>query len=120
MLVKALQIPTDRRVTETGYPDVPEWLRPYLAAAIRSGLTSGLAPAETFAPSQPITCADAAAMLCAALGLQQQEQPALSAEALPPDYREVAAQNGFDFSGALLSRSDAATVLYQASQYHNP
>lgn len=120
MLVKALQIPTDSRVTETGYPDVPEWLRPYLAAAIRSGLTSGLASSETFAPDQPVTCADAAAMLCAALGLQQQEQPALSAEALPPDYREVAAQNGFDFSGALLNRSDAATVLYQASQYRNP
>ena len=47
-------------------------------------------------------------------------RPALSAEAVPPDYREVAAQNGFDFSGALLNRSDAATVLYQASQYRNP
>ncbi len=117
MLVKTLNIPTDSHVTETGYPDVPEWLRPYLAAAIRSGLTSGLETAETFNPSQPVTSADAAAMLCAALRLQQQEQPALSAEELPPDYREVAAQNGFEFVGSVLTRGDAAALLYQASQF---
>ena len=79
MLVKTLNLPTDEAVTETGYPDVPQWLRPYLAAAIRSGLTARLEAADSFGPDQPVSAEEAAAMLCSALGLQCQQRPALSA-----------------------------------------
>ena len=40
----------------TGYTDeVPEWLQPYLAAAVRSGLTVGLPNQEVFGAAEPIT-----------------------------------------------------------------
>ena len=119
MLVKALNLPTDEAVTETGYPDVPQWLRPYLAAAIRSGLTARLEAADSFGPDQPVSAEEAAAMLCSALGLQCQQQPALSAqeEEAAATYQEIAAQNGFLFPSAALTRADAAELLYQASRY---
>lgn len=119
MLVKALNLPTDEVVTETGYPDVPQWLKPYLAAAIRSGLTSRLEAADSFGPDQPVSAEEAAAMLCSALRLQCQEQPALSAqeEEASATYQEIAAQNGFLFPSPILTRADAAEILYQASQY---
>lgn len=119
MLVKALNLPTDEVVTETGYPDVPQWLRPYLAAAIRSGLTARLEAADSFGPDQPVSAEEAAAMLCSALGLQCQQQPALSAqeEEAAATYQEIAAQNGFLFPSAALTRADAAELLYQASRY---
>ena len=119
MLVKALNLPTDEAVTKTGYPDVPQWLRPYLAAAIRSGLTARLEAADSFGPDQPVSAEEAAAMLCSALGLQCQQQPALSAqeEEAAATYQEIAAQNGFLFPSAALTRADAAELLYQASRY---
>ena len=62
---------------------------------------------------------EAAAMLCSALGLQCQQQPALSAQAeeAAATYQEIAAQNGFLFPSAALTRADAAELLYQASRY---
>ena len=119
MLVRALNLPTDEAVTETGYCDVPQWLKPYLAAAIRSGLTSRLETADTFDPDTPVSAEDAAAMLCSALKLECREQPALSAqeETVSTGSQEIAAQNGFLFSSATLTRADAADILYQASRY---
>ena len=119
MLVRALNLPTDEAVTETGYSDVPQWLKPYLAAAIRSGLTSRLEAADTFDPDTPVSAGDAAAMLCSALKLECREQPALSAqeETASTGSQEIAAQNGFLFSSATLTRADAADILYQASRY---
>ena len=119
MLVKALNLPTDEAVTETGYSDVPQWLKPYLAAAIRSGLTARLEAADSFGPDQPVSAEEAAAMLCSALNLQCQEQPALSAQEAEAavTYQEIAAQNGFLFPSATLTRADAAELLYQASRY---
>ena len=119
MLVRALNLPTDEAVTETGYSDVPQWLKPYLAAAIRSGLTSRLEAADTFDPDTPVSAEDAAAMLCSALKLECREQPALSAqeETVSTGSQEIAAQNGFLFSSPTLTRADAADILYQASRY---
>lgn len=119
MLVKTLNLPTDPDLTETGYTDVPDWLKPYLAAAIRSGLTTGLTTADGFGPDLPVTAEEAAAMLCSALQLAPQEQTVLSSpegEAFTPV--EVALQNGFDLiPGQTLTRSDCASLLYQTSQY---
>ncbi len=91
MLVKALDIPTQEEVTYTGFTDeVPQWLQPYLAAAVRSGLTEGLSQEPVFDADRPITTAEAAAMLRSALDAE----PTLS--------------------GGILTRGEAAQVLYQA------
>ena len=43
MLVKALDVPVDEGLTYTSCTDeIPEWLQPYLAAAMRAGFTAGL------------------------------------------------------------------------------
>lgn len=66
MLVNALDVPVEETLTHTGYTDdIPRWLQPYLAAAVRSGFTGGPEAAETFAPYDPITAGEAAAMISA-------------------------------------------------------
>ena len=119
MLVKALDIPTDMDLTETGYADAPDWLKPYLAAAIRSGLTEDLTAGDSFGPGEPVTAEDAAAMLCSALGLTASEQSVLSPqENAAATALEIAMQNGFELtSGQTLTRSDCAQILYQASRF---
>lgn len=70
MLVKALEIPTDEYLTYTGYTDeIPKWLQPYLAAAVRSGLTAGLSDEDVFGSGLSVTGGEAATMLCNALDL---------------------------------------------------
>jgi len=68
MLLEALNAPLDR---ETGLVEfaqnAPDWLKPYLAAALRSGLLTGLT--DTFTADEPITGAEAAVMLQNALDL---------------------------------------------------
>ena len=101
MLVKSLEIPAEETVTYTGYSDEsPLWLQPYLAAAVRAGLTAGLQEQETFCPNDPITLADAAVMLQNALDLSA---PVFSEEA------ELGADTH-------LTRGSAAKILYQAAQ----
>ena len=93
MLVNALDIPADEALTYTGFADeVPSWLQPYLAAAVRSGLTEGLADQQTFGADTPITGQEAAAMLESALD------------------REVTLDQ------EVLTRSDAAQVLYECAK----
>lgn len=94
MLVKTLDIPTDEELAVTGYTDeTPLWLQPYLAAAIRSGLTAGLSDQETFGANLPITRADAQIMLNNVL------------------------DNGFaEAADGPLTRADAAQMLYQAAR----
>ena len=70
-LVQVLGIPTDNTVYEAVPADTPDWLKPYLAAAIRSGLTADLPLRESgsFEAEQPITGAEAAVMIQNALDL---------------------------------------------------
>lgn len=90
MLVKALDLPVDEDLTTTGYPDdLPQWLQPYLAAALRAGLTTG--DKETFGAGESITVAQAQAMA-------QSDLPA--AETTSPDLP--------------LTRAQAAKILYEA------
>ena len=95
MLVKALDIPQSEEVTCTGYEEVPVWLEPYLAAAIRAGLTAGLEVRETFGAEEIITGAEAAVMLENAL-----------------DDREAFAHLTQD----PMTRAEAAQILYQAAK----
>ena len=72
MVMEVLNIPADQELTVTGFTDeAPQWLKPYLSAAMRCGLVSGYATAEglEFRPDQPITQQEAAVMLQNALKL---------------------------------------------------
>ena len=92
MLVRALDIPTEK-ADMTFDADVPAWLRPYLAAAMRSGITAGTTQGDY---GEPITGLEAATMIQNALGLEAVEV--------------------FSFGEGALTRADAALALYQAAQ----
>ena len=132
MLVKSLQIPAEEEVLFTGYTDeIPLWLQPYLAAAVRSGLTAGLPDQETFGADTPITGAEAAVMLQNALDLSiplpdrnaqarsQEELAALPAWAAVALTTMEAHDMALD-ANSVLTRADAAVLLYRASQLAAP
>lgn len=96
MLVKALDLPVEQEVTYTGYEnDIPTWLQPYLAAAVRSGLTEGLEDSHIFEANSPISAAEADVLLKNALN---QEHSCISPEDLP------------------LTRAQAACALYDTAK----
>ena len=120
MLVKTLELPVEEELTANAYDDdIPAWLRPYLAAAVRSGLTAGLPEQQTFGAEESITGAEAGLLLKNALNLTAVspaaaggEIPAWAAEAMA-----AASENGFPLEAdAPLTREDAARILYRASQ----
>ena len=74
-----------------GYEDAPSWLKPYLAAAVRSGLTAGL---ETIAAEAAITGEEAGRMLKNALDT--------------PAFAELTEEP--------LTRAEAAQILYEAAK----
>ena len=106
MLMQVLDMPVDRTVTETGFLDEsPQWLRPYLAAALRSGIITGY-PAQggvEFRANQPVSADEAAVMVQNALEF------AVPAAAMDETGTELL---GLD----PLTRSDAARALYQVSR----
>lgn len=125
MMVKTLGIPVDETLSYTGYSDeVPGWLKPYLAAAMRAGLTAGLPISETgiFGAEEPITGGEAAVMLNNAMDLAVttssmeadvgNQEPAWAVAA-------VAAmnENGIHLTASeVLTRAQVAQILYQASK----
>ena len=127
MLVGALDIPLDEEATYTGFTDeVPDWLQPYLAAAMRSGLTTGWPDSTTFGADTPITGAEAAVMLQNALDLSVSGESdtaaaAVDEESAVPAWAETAlsAMNEHGISldaNTSLTRGEAAEILYQVSQ----
>ena len=65
MLMQVLDMPVDRSVQETGFLDEsPQWLKPYLAAALRSGIIAGFPAGDgaEFRPDQTVSAAEAARM----------------------------------------------------------
>jgi hypothetical protein len=108
MLVKALELEAQPDITLTGYTDdIPDWLKPYLAAAVRSGLTADLPDQQTFGANDPITGNEAAAMLCIALDLNADEAQTLVLEA-----------QGISLTAEPLTRESAANALYRTAQLH--
>ena len=124
MLVKALDIPAEEEATLTHYTDeIPQWLQPYLAAAVRSGLTAGLPEQEVFGADTPITGAEAAVMLQNALDLavSRQDETASDMESTVPVWAEASLSalsgGGLNLNGeAILTRGETARILYQAVQ----
>ena len=107
MLVKTLDIPVEEGLVYTGYTDeVPVWLQPYLAAAVRSGLTAGLNHPEVFDANAVITTTEAAVMV--ANGLDLAEVFAGSEE--EPMTREMAAKILYNTSRKLEAQKMDAIV----------
>ena len=108
MLVKSLDIPVEEDYTTTHYSDeIPDWLQPYLTAAVRSGLVSGLPEKDVFGADKAITGGEAAVMIQNALDLSAGEAS---------DAVAVLNSNGFSLNGEeALTRGDAAEALYRAS-----
>ena len=112
MLVNLLEIPVEE-------VNAPDWVQPYLDAAIRSGLVTGWQQ-ESFHMSEAITGAEAAVMLQNALDLPvgheeisfDEEVPTWAATSLA-----VMAENGVALEAdAPLTRAQAAQILYQISR----
>lgn len=127
MVVKVLDIPVEQTDVSSLPEDTPLWLKPYLAAAQRSGLTAGWPATQSgsFEADMPITGAEAAVMLQNALDLTVTEQTVETAlqqeDSAAPAWAEasltVMAENGVCLTaGEAMSRADTAKVLYQISQ----
>lgn len=125
-LVQVLGIP----VKDTSYnavpADTPQWLKPYLAAAIRSGLTADLPIAESgsFEADRPITGAEAAVMIQNALDLSVSQTALEAAASNTEDDTPVWATSSvavMSENGVMLSANQALTrgalakVLYRVS-----
>ena len=111
MLVQSLGIRVDENATYTGFADdVPSWLKPYLAAAMRSGLTAGW-QGSSFGAEQPITGEEAALLIQNALDLT------VSAAALEQEHVSMAvlAENGLQLEENAMNRAQVAIALYQVS-----
>ncbi len=124
MLVQALDIPLEETDSSVLDEETPDWLRPYLTAALRSGLTAGLPEDDGFQADTPITGAEAAVMLQNALDLtvsqEALEQTGQTSEETPvwaASSLSVMSDNGVTLPAAqTLTRADVAEVLYQVSQ----
>ena len=112
MLVNLLEIPVEE-------VDAPDWVQPYLDAAIRSGLVSGWQQ-ESFAMNEPITGAETAVALQNALDLSAGHEEMVYSEEVPSwaaTSLAVMAENGIALEAdAPLLRAEAANVLYQVSR----
>lgn len=112
MLVNLLEIPVEE-------VDAPDWVQPYLDAAVRSGLVSGWEP-ESFQMSEAVTGAEAAVALQNALDLAAGHEVMSYAEEVPEwaaASLAVMAENGLELNAAAeLTRGEVAQMLYQVSR----
>lgn len=117
-VVKLLEIPMDRSDYAAVPSDVPQWLRPYVAAAIRSGLLNGWQAVESgsFDSDIPITQAEAAVILQNALALGTEEYMVQDVPAWAADSVCVMAENGIFLQwDAPLTREVMANTLYRVN-----
>ena len=116
MLVQSLGISVEEDVTYTGFTDeVPTWLKPYLAAAQRSGLTAGWPNGSSFGAKEPITGAEAALMIQNALDMPTS---VMAGDLSVADWAlAVMAENGVMLTAdGALTRADVAMALYRVNQ----
>ena len=122
MLVGALDLPLDDQAQYTGFTDeCADWLKPYLAAAMRSGLTTGWPEADTFQADAPISGAEAAVMVQNALNLTADTETDAEADSSIPawacDAVNALKNNGISLNGQTnLTRADAAVMMYEISR----
>lgn len=122
MVMELFDIPAEDSLTSSGFADeadAPEWLMPYLAAAMRLGVVSGsrTEAGVVFRPNDPITEAEAATMLQNVLMLPAGE----AAEDVPAWAQSaVSALRAMGIAleepDELLTRAEASQLLYAASR----
>lgn len=117
MAVKALDIPLEQTDYSAIGADVPSWLKPYVGAALRSGLLEGWQDTQTggFEYDRGITGGEVAVLLQNALDLTVSEVddqiPVWAAASVT-----ALAENGIALQyDAVLTRAEAAQVLYRVS-----
>ena len=112
MLVNLLEIPVEE-------VDAPDWVQPYLDAAVRSGLVSGW-ESESFSMNEAVTGAEAAVALQNALDLSAGHEAMSYAEEAPEwaaTSLAVMAANGLELNAeAELTRGEVSQMLYQVSR----
>lgn len=123
MAVKLLDIPLEEDAEVSA--EVPQWLKPYMAAAMRSGLLEGLPSTQSgmFEENQPVTGAEVAVMLQNALDLtitrDVMETAAENTEEIPVWAKSaltVLGEYGVCLQAdAPITRGQAAEVLYRVS-----
>ncbi len=124
MLIQTLNIPVDEESTFVGYSDtMPSWLQPYVAAALRSGLTAGLPSSETgiFGHGESVTGGEVAVMLQNAMDFAVSTSSMDEAETDEPAWAMAAVtamnENGFAITASqVMTRGEVAQLLYQISQ----
>ena len=122
MLVKALNMKVDQTAEFTGFTDeTPNWLKPYLAAALRNGMTENWPDSQVFGASCPITGAEAALLVRNALDLTVPTVAGKENEGELPVWAEsaVSAMNEIGIvvdPTAELTRETVAGLLYQVVQ----
>ncbi len=121
MLIKTLEIPEGDEAAYTGFTDsTPDWLKPYLAAALRSGITEGWPDGNKFIHSQPVTGVEAALLLQNALDLTVSTSAGKDTDSDLPAWAQTAmnamADNGIAMAAGELTRGEAAQLLYQISR----
>lgn len=123
MTVKLLGIPVDESAQFTGYSgNTPQWLKPYLAAALRSGMTAGLPATESgsFGEYDAVTGPEVAVMLQNTMDLVTDTAAIEMGEDVPQwamDAMAVMAANGIALDAeSQLTRGQVAKILYQVSK----
>ena len=121
MLIKTLDINVDETAAYTGFTDeLPGWLKPYLAAALRSGITVDWPHNDVFGANEPINGMEAALLMQNALDLTVTTMAGKDDETDIPSWAITAmnamADNGLALTTGVLTRQQAAKLLYQVSK----
>lgn len=120
MLVKVLDLPVDEKATFTGFSDnTPSWLKPYLAAALRSGITENWPDGNVFAQHEAITGLEAALLVQNGLDLTVSALSGKDESGLPTwaaTAMQAMAENGIALDIDPMTRAEAADLLYQISK----
>lgn len=121
MLVKTLQIPVEENAAHTGFTDeAPGWLKPYLAAALRAGITENWPGGQVLDANGAITGAEAALLVQNALDLTVSTAVGKDDATDLPAWAQTAvtalAENGIVLDAeAALTRGRTAELMYQVS-----
>ena len=124
MVIKTLNIPTqDSYDSSAMADDTPDWMKPYLAAALRAGLTTGIPTEDSgvFDAQADITGAAAAVVLQNALDLTATQETAAAEDDAVPTWA-ASSLNTLDSygisltAGEAMTRGQVANALYQVSQ----
>ncbi len=123
MAIQVLGIPVEEDVTTSVYTDqIPAWLQPYLAAALRSGITAGLPVNESgvFGAGENVTTLEAAVLLQNAMDLSVSVGALDNVDENTPEWAATAvaamSENGIDLGSGELTRGKVALILYQISK----